>query len=645
MTAALLHFIWQGTAVAFLLWFVLIAMRRRPAAERYAACAAALALMAALPVLTATCGAGFSLQRALARPSVATALPASIQALAATSPNWLSQIRPWIVPLWAAGVFLFAVRLALGYRHVAQLRRAGQPADASIADRVSALAQRMSIPRSVRILVSSLADCPSVVGWLRPAILIPASALAGLDAAQLEAILAHELAHIRRHDFLVNALQTVVETLLFYHPAVWWVSARMRHERELCCDDLAVLHCGDAISYARALSRLERIRVMPEPVVAANGASLLYRIQRLTGAVRECAPSRLPVVLAVVAVAACLPVAVHRAQGQEPAAQPIAFTYSEPDQTAAVSGSIVARYPEAAIAKGITGTIVAEATLDAAGAVVDARVLTGPIELRKAALRAVLEWRAPDATAGEVRQVNVEFTQDAPLLAKAARDKRVALEFQVNPLDQSMDQLNKTLQTLGSQTPQELSDQMAALERALEQMRSTEEPQKTRQALESLGALEKQLEDARQIYTDQHPSIRAIEQEARRRLEAVEKLAELERTSGAVTDWAAGSKVVRIEGENLPPGITAPVALGDVLTRQSIEAFNEAVKARQLRLAVHQNGRWRSGNPHRAAPALIYRTVTTPLARSLIAASGGAFHAESNRPSATTCASDPLNST
>jgi beta-lactamase regulating signal transducer with metallopeptidase domain len=97
-----------------------------------------------------------------------------------------------------------------------------------------------------------------VIGWLRPVILLPVSVLAGLTPQMMEAILAHELAHIRRHDYLLNMLQTAIETLLFYHPAVWWVGRKIRQERENCCDDLAVTACGDALIYARALTALSR---------------------------------------------------------------------------------------------------------------------------------------------------------------------------------------------------------------------------------------------------------------------------------------------------------------------------------------------------------------------------------------------------
>lgn len=113
-------------------------------------------------------------------------------------------------------------------------------------------------------------------------ILLPVGALAGLPPQQLEAIIAHELAHIRRHDYLVNLLQAVIEALLFYHPAVWWVSRQIRQEREHCCDDLAVAVSGDLMTYARALLEMEQLRAAaPQLAVAAYGGLLMNRIQRL----------------------------------------------------------------------------------------------------------------------------------------------------------------------------------------------------------------------------------------------------------------------------------------------------------------------------------------------------------------------------
>src|SRR4030095_13888079 len=114
--------------------------------------------------------------------------------------------------------------------------------------------------RSVHVVESIAVEVPTVIGWMRPVILLPVAAVAALTPAQVEAILAHELAHIRRHDYAVNLLQTTAETLLFYHPAVWWISKRIRAEREHCCDDVAVRVCGDAVSYAHALAELEAWR-------------------------------------------------------------------------------------------------------------------------------------------------------------------------------------------------------------------------------------------------------------------------------------------------------------------------------------------------------------------------------------------------
>jgi beta-lactamase regulating signal transducer with metallopeptidase domain len=132
-------------------------------------------------------------------------------------------------------------------------------------------------------LESSLVDAPTVIGFLKPVILLPTSALTGLSMQQLELLLAHELAHIRRHDYLVNILQSVIETLLFYHPAVWWVSHRIRVEREHCCDDVAVRVSGNAVVYAKALATLETLRHEPQLALAANGGQLVKRIKRVLG--------------------------------------------------------------------------------------------------------------------------------------------------------------------------------------------------------------------------------------------------------------------------------------------------------------------------------------------------------------------------
>ena len=194
-----------------------------------------------------------------------------------------------ILLVWFVGVAVLTLRLLAGWLWVQRLRSHGtSPAPAGWQQMASRLAKRLHIDgraKPIQLLESALVEVPTVIGWLRPVVLMPTSALAGMGPQQLEAILAHELAHIRRHDYLVNLLQTLVETLLFYHPAVWWLSRRIRIERENCCDDLAVSLCGDPYTYAKALADLEALRGdSSRLVLAATGGSLLYRVRRLIGA-------------------------------------------------------------------------------------------------------------------------------------------------------------------------------------------------------------------------------------------------------------------------------------------------------------------------------------------------------------------------
>jgi uncharacterized protein (TIGR03435 family) len=305
LSAALIHFVWQGAIVGMLLWITLAALRSRSASARYVVSCAALVVLAALPVITAAM---------LSRKALPTNVRGSVAAIAASprAPGvmaqtiastwigsglqqtaWLAEVQMWALQVWSLGVLLFSVRLVWGGAHAFGLGRRGQPADESLVATVVRLARRMGIDRPVRVLISTRIDVPSVIGWLGPVILLPPATAMGLTPQQLEAVLAHELAHIRRHDYLVNILQMVAETLLFYHPVVWWTSKQIRRERELCCDDLAVRCCGDAVTYARALTSLEKLRVAaPSLAMGSAGGPLLYRIQRLLGATTREGPSR-----------------------------------------------------------------------------------------------------------------------------------------------------------------------------------------------------------------------------------------------------------------------------------------------------------------------------------------------------------------
>jgi beta-lactamase regulating signal transducer with metallopeptidase domain len=274
----LVHFIWQGAVIALLLAVarIWIAVPRR----RHTAACLALASMALAPIVTF-----FFLDSR--RPAPTSLAPSHTTSIAVSVPGpaagATSDILPWLVMAWLAGVAVLSVRLAGGWISAARLRYSGtRPAPPEWQTTFDRFARRMSITRQVRLMISPHVDVPAVLGWLRPMVLAPVAAVSGLPPEHVEALLLHELAHIRRHDYLISLLQSVAETVLFYHPAVWWVSAQIRAEREHCCDDLAVAVTADVLTYARALAELETWRSpRVRTAIAADGGSLLERITRL----------------------------------------------------------------------------------------------------------------------------------------------------------------------------------------------------------------------------------------------------------------------------------------------------------------------------------------------------------------------------
>ena len=292
---ALVAFLWQGAAIGALTALALTLSRRAQATVRYAVACTGLALMAVAPVVSAT-------QFALNVPAGAVSGPVSSAPLAdfralpapvaaKSSPQVLSaQLRtrlephlPLIAILWSCGVGLGGIKLFAGWWRLRRLCRTAvivSPAGWSASLR--GMAERLGVTGPIQIVTSSLINVPLAFGWIRPAIVVPAALLASLPAAYLDAVLAHELAHIRRRDYLVNALQCVAEVLLFYHPAVWWVSRQVRVEREHCCDDDAANVCGDRLEYARAIASLEEFRTgRVQLALAASGGHLLTRVRRL----------------------------------------------------------------------------------------------------------------------------------------------------------------------------------------------------------------------------------------------------------------------------------------------------------------------------------------------------------------------------
>ncbi len=341
---ALLHLLWQGLLVAAILAATLALLSRQSANARYLASCGALVLLVALGAATAyraydgggESGIGSGSESVALAPASATDLnaesladnqpPAPDSRLAALATFTRSHL-PQIVLVWLTGVLLLSVRLLFGWLRAHSIaKRNASEAAPEWQRAASRLANALKLGRAVHLLESAAVEVPTVIGWLRPVVLLPAATLTGLSTEQMEMILAHELAHIRRNDFFVNLMQAVVETLLFYHPAVWWISNRIRIEREHCCDDVAVAVSGKPLVYARALTRLEELRVEDaQAFVAANGGSLIGRIRRLAGARAESpnAPSRfvagaaLLTVLLALLIAPSLPL-----RGQQQKADP-----------------------------------------------------------------------------------------------------------------------------------------------------------------------------------------------------------------------------------------------------------------------------------------------------------------------------------
>jgi len=268
---ALVHFIWQGTVIAAATAIALRAMGGSRATTRYLVACVSLVVMLVAPlwaVLTNDFADSIDL---VVVPTAARALPAE-------------RVLPIAVVVWMIGVVLLSVRLIAACVGVERLKRATREVDEAVSLRVRVLARRLGVERAVRVLESTMVSVPTIVGCLRPVILLPASVVTGLPASHLDAVLAHELAHVRRHDYLVNVLQAIVETLLFYHPAVWWCSRQIRIEREHCCDDLVVEVCGDRVVYATTLAQLEELRgLKPMLSLNATGGRLIDRVRRVLG--------------------------------------------------------------------------------------------------------------------------------------------------------------------------------------------------------------------------------------------------------------------------------------------------------------------------------------------------------------------------
>lgn len=305
----LLHFVWQGAALAAAFAVVNSLAKNATPQRRYVVAYGFLCLMAICPVITfATIKPPIPAVRVASKPASSNGSQATLVATpgisgapAATpsmhfpdgpvvaepepSINAAEQHERWqsmLVAGWLLGVLLFSIRHTGGWLKLRRYRHeARRIEDPGLLQTFAELRERLGLSRVVELLESARLQVPATIGFLKPVILIPAGALTGLERWQLEAIIAHELAHVRRCDFAANFVQCVIETVLFYHPAVWWISAIVRQEREFCADDVALALCGDRTGYAVALTRLVEISMPADFAVAATGGNLLTRIRRI----------------------------------------------------------------------------------------------------------------------------------------------------------------------------------------------------------------------------------------------------------------------------------------------------------------------------------------------------------------------------
>ncbi|NMP30519.1 TonB family protein [Thalassotalea sp. M1531] len=292
LSVTLLHFIWQGVLVACILKIALSIISHRRPNLRYSVTCVAMLTNLALPALTFLYIYQPILNQTL-NPINIIPLESFQQVLQQNSSTlWYQQgaeYLPYLSIAWLLWVLFLTTKLLFEIGLVQRLPYQDTiDAEPVLASRFITLSKQIGLHHTPRLVISLKAQVPMAIGWLKPVVLMPAKMIMGLSQEQLEMLLLHELAHIKRYDYLVNFFQTLIEILLFFHPAVSWVSKQMRQEREYCSDDIAVSHCGDnSIAYAHtladtaALCRSHRHSTIPTMAMAASGGDLKARVVRL----------------------------------------------------------------------------------------------------------------------------------------------------------------------------------------------------------------------------------------------------------------------------------------------------------------------------------------------------------------------------
>ncbi len=490
----LVHFIWQGATIG-LTAFLLLRFVRLTAAPRYAVGITALAVMLAAPVVTfVVLKAGPALAVQIVRePQVLGRsdgrIASNVQTLTASDSRTLldpgtpaiSDLRTLasslIIVVWFVGVAALSVRLLGGWL-VAQrlITRAVQPAAPEIRALARRLAGRLPLDRMVRLFESSAVAVPVTIGWLKPVVLLPAAAMTGLSMAQVEALLAHELAHVRRYDYLVNLLQSAVETLLFYHPAVWWASKLVRTEREHCCDDVAIKVC-DRLVYVTALSDLAVIGT-PRVVMAASSGLLLRRVRRILGATSaadQAGAGWLPAFVLMVLAGVFVPAALTSAPAAIQEARPAGV---QSGVTGGVVGDVVG-----GVVGGVSGGVAGRSPEGSVGGIVGG-------------IRAGIKGGVSGTVAGDVIGVARGVSQSAGEGAQK-EDEIAKLE---NALKLAREQYErvKRLVEVGLESPQTLAEIEVELRRIERKIVAARQGGQLREQKEKIADLTAQLELARQ---------------------------------------------------------------------------------------------------------------------------------------------------
>jgi bla regulator protein blaR1 len=290
----LLHAVWQGFILVLVAAIVLYALRKRPSYGRYWVGISTMTLQLITSVVTFAVYYQPYTASAVAPKIVPSAhYLASQLAYAQVALPWYKQVLLFlqihldsIVMFWGIGASVLLIRLVGSWVYVQQLRAEGirltEPRVQSLFRRI---ADTLQVRQTVHLFESVRVNTPMVIGFVKPVILLPVGLVTGLTTKQVEAVLAHELAHIKRYDYLVNLLQSLVEVVYFFHPALWWLSVRVREEREHCCDDIAIQVCGDKIALVKALAEVASFRTTPVLAMAfaSKKGVLLNRVQRILG--------------------------------------------------------------------------------------------------------------------------------------------------------------------------------------------------------------------------------------------------------------------------------------------------------------------------------------------------------------------------